>query len=59
MDASPFAQALLLFVLLTAMTRFVLGPAARAGDGIAMLFGPQDHSLGWPRGVQEIDEPWH
>jgi hypothetical protein len=58
MDASPITQALVLFVLLTVTTRFVLGPLARAGDGIATLFGPQDHSLGWPRGVQEIDEPW-
>jgi hypothetical protein len=58
MDASPITQALFLFVLLTVTTRFVLGPLARAGDGIVTLFGPQSHSLGWPRGVQEIDEPW-
>jgi hypothetical protein len=58
MDLSPITQALFLFVLLTVTTRFVLGPLARAGDGIATLFGPQSHSLGWPRGVQEIDEPW-
>ena len=58
MDASPITQALFLFVLLTVTTRFVLGPLARAGDGIVTLFGPQSHALGWPRGVQEIDEPW-
>ena len=58
MDASPITQAVFLFVLLTVTTRFVLGPLARAGDGIVTLFGPQSHSLGWPRGVQEIDEPW-
>jgi len=58
LDASPITQALFLFVLLTVTTRFVLGPLARAGDGIVTLFGPQSQSLGWPRGVQEIDEPW-
>jgi hypothetical protein len=58
MDALPIAQALVLFVAVTAATRFMLAPLARAGDGIATLFGPQNHSLGWPRGVQESDEPW-
>jgi hypothetical protein len=58
MDASPITQALILFALATATTRFVLTPLARAGDGIATLFGPQDQTLGWPRGVQESDEPW-
>ena len=58
MDASPITQALVLFVLVTATTRYVLAPLARAGDGIATLFGPQTHTLGWPRGVQESDEPW-
>jgi hypothetical protein len=58
MDASPITQALLLFVVVTATTRFVLAPLARAGDGIATLFGPQNHALRWPRGVQESDEPW-
>jgi len=58
MDALPIAQALVLFVAVTAATRFMLAPLARAGDGIATLFGPQGHSLGWPRGVQESDEPW-
>src|SRR5258705_11802045 len=58
MDASPITQALLLFVAVTAATRYVLAPLARAGDGIATLFGPQNHTLGWPRGVQESDEPW-
>jgi hypothetical protein len=58
MDASPITQALVLFVIVTATTRYVLAPLARAGDGIATLFGPQTHTLGWPRGVQEGDEPW-
>jgi hypothetical protein len=31
---------------------------SRAGDGMATLFVPPDRSLGWPRGVQEDDEPW-
>ena len=58
MDASPITQAVLLFVVVTAATRFFLAPLARAGDGIATLFGPQNHTLGWPHGVQESDEPW-
>jgi hypothetical protein len=58
MDASAITQALVLFVAVTAATRFMLAPLARAGDGIATLFGPQNHTLGWPRGVQESDEPW-
>jgi hypothetical protein len=58
MDTSPITQALLLFAIVTVTTRFVLTPLARAGDGIATLFGPQSHALGWPRGVQESDEPW-
>ena len=58
MDASPITQALILFLVVTAATRYILAPVARAGDGIATLFGPQNHTLGWPRGVQESDEPW-
>jgi hypothetical protein len=27
-------------------------------DGIAQLFVPPDRTLGWPRGVQESDDPW-
>ena len=30
----------------------------RAGDAMAALFVPPDQALGWPRGVQEGDEPW-
>lgn len=58
MDASPITQAFLLFLVVTAATRYILAPLARAGDGIATLFGSQNHTLGWPRGVQESDEPW-
>ena len=58
MDASPITQAIILFALVTAATRFIVAPLARASDGIATLFGPQSHTLGWPRGVQESDEPW-
>jgi hypothetical protein len=58
MDTSPILQALILFAVVTAATRYVLAPLARAGDGISTLFGPQNHTLGWPRGVQESDEPW-
>ena len=30
----------------------------QAADGMATLFVPPDRALGWPRGVQEIDDPW-
>jgi hypothetical protein len=36
----------------------VLESAGRASDGIAQLFVPPDWRLGWPRGVQETDDPW-
>ncbi|HEY7970713.1 MAG TPA: hypothetical protein VID95_12015 [Candidatus Limnocylindrales bacterium] len=38
--------------------RVVLESAGRASDGIAALFVPPDRALGWPRGVQEGDDPW-
>jgi hypothetical protein len=38
--------------------RLVLESAGRASDGIAQLFVPPDRALGWPRGVQEGDDPW-
>jgi len=38
--------------------RVVLESAGRASDGIAQLFVPPDRGLGWPRGVQEGDDPW-
>jgi hypothetical protein len=32
--------------------------AGQAGDLFAQLFVPPDRALGWPRGVQEGDDPW-
>ena len=38
--------------------RLLVESVGRASDGIAQLFVPPDRSLGWPRGVQEGDDPW-
>jgi hypothetical protein len=40
------------------MGRLVLGTVGRTGDLLSSLFVPPDRALGWPRGVQESDEPW-
>lgn len=58
MDASHLTQTFALAAVALAIGRFVLTSAGRAGDGMAGLFVPPDRSLGWPAGVQEIDEPW-
>ncbi|MEO5939523.1 MAG: hypothetical protein ABIZ72_01390 [Candidatus Limnocylindrales bacterium] len=58
MDAAHLTQTLTLVVLALATARFALSSAGRAGDGLAGLFVAPDLSLGWPVGVQEIDEPW-
>jgi hypothetical protein len=58
MDAS---RLLITFTILLAgigISRFVLTTMGRAGDVMATLFVPPDRALGWPRGVQESDEPW-
>ena len=58
MDASRLTLALAVLIAAYGLGRLVLGSASRAGDGMAALFVPPDRSLGWPRGVQEGDEPW-
>jgi len=58
MDAS---RLLITFTILLAgigISRFVVTTMGRAGDVMATLFVPPDRALGWPRGVQESDEPW-
>ncbi|MBA2382913.1 MAG: hypothetical protein H0V73_12450 [Chloroflexi bacterium] len=58
MDASRVAITLAVLLVGVGVGRFLLFTSGRAGDGIATLFVPPDHALGWPHGVQESDEPW-
>ena len=45
-------------LLLVLMPRLILQSVGRVSEGMATLFVPPDRTLGWPRGVQESDEPW-
>jgi hypothetical protein len=47
-----------LVLILVFVPRILMQSVGRASDGIAQLFVPPDRALGWPRGVQESDEPW-
>jgi hypothetical protein len=38
--------------------RRAFGALGGSSDVMASLFVPPDRRLGWPRGVQESDEPW-
>ena len=58
MDASRLALTFAVLMIGIGIGRFVLSTAGRAGEGMATLFVPPDLTLGWPRGVQESDEPW-
>ena len=58
MDAGQLLQLLVLLAVASVIGQLAITSAARAGDGLAMLFVPPDRGLGWPRGVQESDEPW-
>jgi hypothetical protein len=58
MDASRFALTFAVLMIGIGIGRFVLSTAGRAGEGMATLFVPPDRTLGWPRGIQESDEPW-
>src|SRR5689334_22135263 len=58
MDAPSLVVVALVVLGLIFGPRFVLESVGRTGDGLAALFVPPDRSLGWPRGVQEADEPW-
>lgn len=58
MDASHLTQTFVLIAVAIVIGRFFFTTLGRAGDGMAALFVPPDRSLGWPRGVQESDEPW-
>ena len=58
MDASRLTVAFALLGIGYVVGRFVVTSLSGAGDVMASLFVPPDRSLGWPRGVQERDEPW-
>ena len=59
MDAPSFVTlAVVIAAALVIVPRLVLESAGRASDGISQLFVAPDWSLGWPRGVQEDDDPW-
>jgi hypothetical protein len=58
MDASQLGEAAVVVSMAVVVGRFILRPIGGAGDMMAGLFVPPDRSLGWPRGVQESDEPW-
>ena len=57
-DASRLAITFAFLLVGIGLGRFVLTTVGRAGEGLAVLFVPPDRALGWPRGVQESDEPW-
>ena len=58
MDAAHLAQLILYGGILFVLVRFLVTTLDRAESGFASLFVPPDRTLGWPRGVQESDEPW-
>ena len=58
MDAADLAQTIALLAIVMFGCRYGIATFTRAGEGIATLFVPPDRTLGWPRGVQEGDEPW-
>ncbi|HEX2756584.1 MAG TPA: hypothetical protein VHM48_14040 [Candidatus Limnocylindrales bacterium] len=58
MDAADLAAGSALAAIAVAIGWFILGSLGRAADSMATLFVPPDRTLGWPRGVQESDEPW-
>jgi hypothetical protein len=58
MDAADLTKLFMFAVLGVGLGRFVLTSLDRAESGFASLWVPPDRTLGWPRGVQESDEPW-
>ncbi len=58
MDPSSLVAIVVLVAVVWFGPRVLLESVGRASDGIAQLFVPPDRALGWPRGVQERDEPW-
>jgi hypothetical protein len=58
MDAAQLSEIFAVVAVSVGLGRYVFGSLDRAEQGFASLFVPPDHRLGWPRGVQESDEPW-
>jgi hypothetical protein len=58
MDTPNLLVPAIVAIALVIMPRLILQSVGRASEGIAQLFVPPDRALGWPRGVQESDEPW-
>jgi hypothetical protein len=58
MDPTRFAATLAVLLIGVGIGRVVIGSAGRTSDVMATLWVPPDLALGWPRGVQESDEPW-
>jgi hypothetical protein len=58
MDPGSVVVLLAIAVAIVFGPRIVLGSVGAAGDVVAQLFVPPDQALGWPRGVQESDDPW-
>ena len=58
MDAAHLSLLFVLAAVGIGLGRFVLTSLDRAESGFASLWVPPDRTLGWPRGVQESDEPW-
>src|SRR5258705_10308077 len=58
MDAARLLMTFTILLIGIGISRFVVTTMGRAGDVMATLFVPPDQALGWPRGVQESDEPW-
>src|SRR5215216_4472951 len=58
MDAAHLSELFLFVAVLIGFGRFLIGSLNQAENGFASLFVPPDRTLGWPRGVQESDDPW-
>ena len=58
MDTPNLLVLLVIVVILILAPRLLLSSVGAAGDIVAQLFVPPDRALGWPRGVQESDDPW-
>jgi hypothetical protein len=58
MDAPNLVALAICVAAVLLAPRVLLTGVGHVSDGIAQLFVPPDRTLGWPRGVQESDDPW-
>ncbi len=58
MDPWTIALWTVLVACLIRAGRRAIGALGGSSDVMGSLFVPPDRRLGWPRGVQESDEPW-